>query len=235
VAFRFAAARLLIPTAAACILGILFASVQFIPTTQLTNHSVAKYRAGWLGATGGGLYPQTLVSLVLPNHYNVFDVSLFHGPGDLTFLYQYCSIAGLLLALYAIAMRRNRYIVLLAVMTIFGTFWMLGDHTALWRWFYPLLPEKIRIGIHPEYTYCIFTLCIAGLAALGLETLRVKEAVRWSVAAIIAADLFLTSSGRPMNVVSLKQEPGVTRNAFDGSPTLLDGVRSRVNLDSPPA
>jgi len=38
-----------------------------------------------------------------------------------------------------------------------------------------------------------------------------------------------------MNVVSLKQEPGVTRNAFDGSPALLDGVRSRVNLDSPPA
>jgi hypothetical protein len=38
-----------------------------------------------------------------------------------------------------------------------------------------------------------------------------------------------------MNVVSLKQEPGVTRNAFDGSPALLEGVRSRVNLDNPPA
>ena len=111
---------------------------------------------------------------------------------------------------------------------------MLGEHTAPWRWFYPLLPEKIRIGIHPEYTYCILTLAIAGLAALGLEKLRLREALRWGVAAIIALDLFLTGSGRPMNVISVQQEPGVTREAFDGSRELLDGVRSRVNAGAPP-
>ncbi len=38
-----------------------------------------------------------------------------------------------------------------------------------------------------------------------------------------------------MNVVSVKQEPGVTRDAFDGSPALLNGVRSRVNRDTPPS
>ena len=36
---------------------------------------------------------------------------------------------------------------------------------------YPLLPETVRIGIHPEYTYCIFTLALAGLAAMGLDAL----------------------------------------------------------------
>jgi hypothetical protein len=38
-----------------------------------------------------------------------------------------------------------------------------------------------------------------------------------------------------MNLVSVRQEPGVIRTAFDGSAALLDGVRSRVNLELPPA
>jgi len=225
---------LLLSTAAGCLLGILLASVQFIPTAQLTNHSVAKYRADWLGL-GGGLFPQSLVSLVLPNHFHQFDTSLFRGPGDLTFLYLYCSLAGLALALYALAMRRTRTTALLALLATFSIFWMLGEHTAPWRWFYPLLPEKIRIGIHPEYTYCILTLAIAGLAALGLESLRLRPALRYAITAVIALDLFFTGSGRPMNVISIQQDPGVTRDAFDGSPELLDGVRSRVNASNPPS
>jgi hypothetical protein len=233
-AFRLAPLRSLLYTAAGCLLGILLASIQFIPTTQLTNHSVAQYRADWLGS-GGGLYPQSLVSLVLPNHYRIFDMSQFHGPGDVTFLYLYCSIAGLLLAVFAVATQHNRHIAILAVMAVFGICWMLGDKTAPWRWMYPMLPEKIRIGIHPEYTYCILTIGIAGLAALGLEALRGRESLKWTIGAIIALDLFLVGSGRPMNVVSLRQEPGVTRDAFDGSVALLEGVRSRVNRDKPPS
>jgi hypothetical protein len=234
VALRMARPKLLLHTAAGCVLGILLASVQFIPTTQLTNHSVAQYRADWLG-TGGGLFPQSLVSLVAPNHYNLFDMSRFKGPGDVTFLYMYCSIAGLLLAIYAIAAVRYRQVIVLMAMTAFGVFWMLGDKTALWRWLYPLLPEKVRIGIHPEYAYCLLTMGIAALAAIGLERLRLHDWLRWTIAAAIAADLFLVGSGRPMNLVSVRQEPGVTRDAYDGSRELLEGVRSRVNRDNPPS
>jgi hypothetical protein len=233
-ALRLARLPLLLSTAAGCVLGILLAAVQFIPTAQLTNHSVAKYRADWLGL-GGGLFPQSLVSLVLPNHYHQFDTSLFHGPGDITFLYLYCSLAGLALALYALAARRTRTTALLAILAAFSIFWMLGEHTAPWRWFYPLLPEKVRIGIHPEYTYGILTLAVAGLAALGLDNLRLRNALRYAIAAVITLDLFFTGSGRPMNVISIRQDPGVTRNAFDGSSELLHGVRSRVVASNPPA
>jgi hypothetical protein len=222
-----APAPLLLSTAAGCVLGILLAAVQFLPTTQLTHHSVAQYRADWLGA-GGGLLPQSLVSLVLPNHWEQFDTSKFHGPGDLTFLYLYCSIAGLALALYALVVRRNRTVAVLGLMAAFAMFWMLGEHTVPWRWFYPLLPEKVRIGIHPEHTYCILTLAIAALAALGLQALRTRESSKWAVALVIAADLFVVGSGRPMNVISVKQDPGVTRDSFGGSAELLNGVRSRV-------
>ena len=232
-ALRLARIQVLFSTAAGCILGILLAAVQFIPTAQLTNHSVAKYRADWLGL-GGGLFPQSLVSLVLPNHYHQFQPALFRGPGDLTFLYLYCGLAGLALALYALTACRTRATALLALAAAFSIFWMLGEHTAPWRWFYPLLPEKIRIGIHPEYTYCILTLAIGGLAALGLERLRLRESLRYAIVLIVALDLFFTGSGRPMNAISVQQDPGVTRDAFDGSRELLDGVRSRVTAATPP-
>jgi hypothetical protein len=221
-------------TALGCVLGILLASAPFIPTTQLTNYSVAKYRADWL-STGGGLYWQSLVSLLAPNHYHIFDLSQFKGPGDPTFLYLYCSLGGLVLAMVALAVRRNRNTAVFAMLLLFDSFWMLGDKTVVWRWLYPLLPEKIRIGIHPEYTYCIFSLAIAGLAALGLESLRIRNGWRWAIAIVIAADLFLVGSGRPMNSQSVKEEPGVTREAFDGSTLLLNEVRHYVNQDFPPS
>jgi hypothetical protein len=223
-----------------CGLGILLAAVPFIPTTQLTEYSVAKYRLDWLG-TGGGLYWQSLVSLVAPNHYNLFDISRFNGPGDPTFLYLYSSIGGLLLAIFALAAKRNRITAVFALLLAFGTFWMLGDKTIVWRIFFPLLPEKIRIGIHPEYTYCIFSLAIAGLAAIGLDAISIRmDSVRfgnlapWAIAAIIALDLFLVGSGRPMNSQSLQQDPGVTRDTFDGNALLLNQIRRYVDQSHPP-
>jgi len=235
-ALRMARPKVMMWAVCGCALGILLAAVPFIPTTQLTEYSVAKYRADWLG-TGGGLYWQSLVSLVLPNHYNIFDMSRFNGPWDPTFLYLYSSIGGLLLAIFALALaivkRGNRITALFGLMLLFGMFWMLGDKTILWRTLFPLLPNQVRIGIHPEYTYCIFSLTIAGLAAIGLNSLRVGNGFRWGIAAIIAVDLFLVGSSRPMNISSLVLDPGVTRYAFDGSVALLNEVRGYVNQNVP--
>ena len=123
--------QLIASTAAGCVLGIALAAVQFIPTAQLSQHSVAKYRAGWLG-TGGGLYWESLVSLVLPNHYDLFDIHTFNGPGDITFLYLYCSIAGLALALMAPSLcGRTSYVAALGMMLLVGMLWMLGDKTPI--------------------------------------------------------------------------------------------------------
>ncbi len=233
IALRLGRPPLALWAAAGCLLGIALAAVQFIPTAQLTQHSVAQYRAGWLGA-GGGLYWQSLVSLVLPNHYRIFDMRRFKGPGDVTFLYQYCSIAGLALAILAPILRRTRHVAALAVMLFCGVFWMLGDKTPVWRLVYPWLPETIRIGIHPEYTYCIVTLSIAGLAALGLDSLRGPRWIAWLAGVAIAADLFAAGSGRPMNCSSIKDEPPVTRQSFEGSTEILRLVRRLTGQAYPP-
>jgi hypothetical protein len=232
-AWRMARLRLVFYSLAACVLGIGLAAIEFIPTYQLTQNSVAKYRAGWLG-TGGGLYWRSLVSLLLPNYYNQFDMTRFQGPGDPSFLYLYCSIAGLCLAIFALVAVRKRSAALLASMTAFGLLWMLGENTPIWRALYPLLPVAVRIGIHPEYTYCIFCFGLAGLAALGLQALPVKEIWRFAIGLAIAADLFLVGSGRPMNLVAVAAEPGVTHQAFEGSAPLLQEMRQLVRTQTPP-
>lgn len=231
-ALRLTRVTTILWTLAAAALGIAVAGVQFIPTFQLTQWSVAKYRAGWLGS-GGGLYWQSLVSLVWPNYYSLFDMSKFHGPGDISFLYLYSSIIGLALAIYALA-KWERRVAPLVCMTAFGLVWMIGENEPLWRWLYPYLPISIRIGIHPEYTYCIFGLGLAGLAAMGLDRLRLPDWARVAIGIAIAADLFLVGSGRPMNLASLDKEPGVTDSAFYGSPEVLHEVRRLSWSVNPP-
>ena len=231
---RMSRVRLLVLIAAGCALGIALSAIIFLPASQVTRYSVAQYRADWLG-TGGGLFWQSFVSLVLPNHFHLFDLAQFKGPGDISFLYLYESLAGLALVLFCLAARRDRFVSVMAVMMFFGAFWMLGDKTPVWRVLYPLLPVSVRIGIHPEYTYCNFTLPFAALAALGLDRLRVKDLVRWGIVLVIAADLYWVGSGRPMNCTSVLEEPGLTRDTFDGSLDLLQTVRDTVNRDFPPA
>ena len=91
----------------ACAWAILVAAIQFFPTAELTQNSIAKYRAEWMGS-GGGMPPGALLSLLIPNYWNVFNPPLFHGPTDLTFLYLYSSLLGLALALAAIFWRPDK-------------------------------------------------------------------------------------------------------------------------------
>ena len=216
------------------LLGVTLAAVEFFPAAELTRNSVAKYRLDYLGS-GGGLKLQSLVSLVLPDHFHIFHPTEFHGPGDPTFLYLYCGVLGLALALYALIRIRSRPVAAFAIMAALGCFWMLGDSTPLWRAVYPHLPERIRLAMHPEFTYCIFAESIAILAGLGLSQFPRTLKRQWLIAFIILADLYSTGSGRPMNVSSVRDEPGLTPHSIDGSRELLSRVRSRVDAASPPA
>ena len=233
--FRMSQLRTVLWTLVGCAISIALASVQFLPTVQVTENGVGKYRAGWLSAFGGGLHWESLVSLIIPNHFNIFDLAKFTGPGDPTFLYLYSSIAGLVLVFVAVIVSRTRTVFVFASLGLFGAFFMLGESTALWRWMYPSLPVQVRIGIHPEYTYSIFTLSVAALAALGLDALRIRNAIKWMIALIIGLDLLLVGSNRPMNTASILDEPGLTRFSFDGDGGLLRGVRELVNRQIPPA
>ena len=48
---------------------------------------------------------------------------------------------------------------------------MFGDQTPPGRAALLALPDKIRIGIHPDFLFCVFSLALAVLAGLGAEKL----------------------------------------------------------------
>jgi uncharacterized membrane protein YqjE len=198
--------RPLWPVLLASTWALQLAAVQLAPTTELMRNSVAQYRSEWLGA-GGGIPVGAFASLVIPNYWSVFDLASFHGPVDLTFLYLYSSLLGLALALAAMVWKPERWARVFSALTLLVILVMLGEHTPLWRAVFPLLPVSVRIGIHPEFFFCAFSLGLAILAGLGAERFVNR---RWQIAAgaFIACDLLLVSSGRPMNGMPFGQEPG---------------------------
>jgi hypothetical protein len=177
----------------------------------------------------------SLVSLVWPNYYGIFDLSTYKQPWDPTFLYTYCSLGGLLLALAAIVARRTRETAMFALLTIISVFWMLGDQTVVGRAVFGLLPQQIQIGIHPEFALAVFVLSMAVMAGLGAEQFLRKPALRYAAVAVIAVDLTLAGSGRVMTAFPTAIEPGVAHDHFDGHPEILAGVREVIGRTTPPA
>ena len=233
--FRLARRTLPLHVLMAWVWALLLAAVQVIPTAQLTRHSVAKFRAEWLKA-GGGIKLGALYSLVEPNYWNVFDLSKFHGPAgaDPTFLYLYCSLAGLALALCAALWKPDRRAGAFTLLTLAAGIWMLGDSTPIGRAIFGALPVSIRIGIHPEFNLPVFALGVAVLAGLGASRF-LRPRLQLAAAVIIAIDLIAVGSGRPFNTASLQAEPGITHDSIDGSAPLAARLRSLTSVTTPAA
>jgi hypothetical protein len=219
--------------ARASLAALLLAAVQLLPAIELNFHSIAQYRAEWR-PTGGGIPLQALVSMVAPNHYGIFDLSTYRGPWEPTFMYLYCSLGGLVLALAALVQGRRPETRLFGVLTLLFALAMLGDQTPIGRWGYQALPAAVRAAVQPEFLMPNFILGVAVLCGLGAAQMLKRKALAWAAVAVIAADLILVGSGRPMNGVAIAFEPGVTRYAFDGSEELLARLRLFVNQAVPP-
>lgn len=232
---RYSRWRLLVSTALGCAWAFLLAALQLLPAAELTSLSIAKYRSDFV-ETGGGVPLQSLVSLVVPNYYNIFDFSKYSAPWNITFMYLYCGIAGLGFVLAALVWKNVRHKTPFALMTLLTLLWMLGDHTPLGKALFVLLPDIVKSAIYAETAMSAFILSMAILAGMGAHRLLSSRPGWLGVAAVVvvAADLILVGSGRPMNAGSLTPDPGFTYTEFGGSSTVLDRVRNLTGRSYPP-
>jgi hypothetical protein len=182
---------------------------------------------------------QALISLILPNHYGVWQ---FRGdtwslPWDPTFLYLYCGLAALVFAAIALARRKGPHVMVIGTLTALFLLWMLGDSTPLGRVLFPLLPRLIRSALYAEFAMAPFTLGLALLAGLGAHQFLIGRSRAWSAAAVflVAGELIAVSSGRPVNTASEREEPGVAYQHFGGHRIIPERVRALTGLDFPPA
>ena len=226
---------LLLMTAAALLFAALLSLAQLAPTYQLTNLSVAKFRADYLGS-GGGVPAAALVSLVWPNYYHVFQPALYKLPDDLTYMYLYCGMLGLWFALAGVVLaawsRLNR---VFAILLLCATFATLGDTTWVGRTVLSHLPAGMIDGLHPETSGALLCLSLAVLAALAFDRLVTNRRLACVLAAAVAVDLVAVSSGHPMNAFPVASEPGVTRTHWDGRPDTLQRMLQLTGATSPPS
>jgi hypothetical protein len=234
---RRASPLVLVRTAIAAVWAVLLAAIQVFPTLQLSRLSVAQYRSQYL-KTGGGMPLQSLVSLVLPNHYGIFqlDVGTWKHPWEVTFLYTYCGIPALLFAALAVVYRRNRYTAGIALLTLGAAVWMLGDSTPVGKTVFVLLPDAVKNSLYAEFALCAFSLGMAVLAGLGAQQI-LNGRRRWVQAAvvmIVAADLIAVSSGRPFNTVDERLDPGIGYDHYASVPQIPAEIRRLTNQNVPP-
>jgi hypothetical protein len=225
--------RLLAEYAVAAVLGIGLSLVQLLPTLQATSLSVSQFRRDFRGH-GWGVPLQSLVSLVWPNYYHLFDLNNYRMPWNPTFLYLYCGIAALLLAAAALVLRK-KYAGVFSMITLLSLFLMLGEQTPPGRWILPSFLDLTRDSVYVEFLLAGFTLGIAVLAGLGADALAgTRRPLGLAVLAVVCAELIWAGSSRPMNTGSRDAEPGVSRTQFDGSPELLRKMRELTGQSTPP-
>lgn len=218
-------------------LAAALAAVALLPAIELTGLSVAKYRSDWL-RTGGGAPLEALVSLVNPNHYGqfTFDSMTWKQPWNFTWSHLYLGLGGLSCAIAGAFRIRHRLALVFAMLTAGSLLWFLGDKTPAGRLVFELVPAALRNPFYAEYALPYFSLSAAALAALGFERLTRKRrpAIVVACLALLATDLILVSSGRPMNAMSLAKEPGNDYSHMDGLPEIPNTVRALTGAADPP-
>ena len=222
--------------------GICLSVVQLLPTYQLSHLSIATMRSGWLG-TGRGLRWQSLVSLVIPNYYHIyqpFDPTLFTLPINFTFLYTYCGLFPLALLVITLFLRQNKLAKGLLACTLGCVIWMLGDSTPIYAFVFTHLPPLIAGALYAEFALLAFSLA-AGLTAaaafarlLQTPVFSSYKALPWILALATSVDLITYGSGKPMNTGLGTWSAANTGYELSGYPGALKQLREMVNQAAPP-
>ena len=220
-------------TVAAGLTACVLATIQLIPTVQLSALSIGHLRDAWKG-TGGGFRLEVLKTLIWPNALGVFSWATFNPKYEITFSYIYCGIVALGLAVVALFVKPSR--VKFAVIALAGIsgIWMIGDKTPIGRTLFLMLPRFIQGPFYPEDWMGVFPLCLALLSGFGLQRFAVLK--RWGYVLVLASatDLIVAGSNRPMNTTRYDPDSIALDRAIDGERSALATMR-RVAAAQVPA
>jgi hypothetical protein len=228
--------RLLPSIAASAVWGALIAGVTFYPAWQLSKLSMASLRS-LFETDGAGLPVQSLVSLVLPNYYHIFEPlsSQYHLHMNFTSLYVYCGIVALLL-LAGAPFCRSRLLFVSVMLIAVSAIWMMGEHTAVFRFVFKHLPDLIRASLYAFVAMMAFGLFVGMTAAIVLDKLgkRVPAGVIWLIALVSSADLIHAGAGRPMDCADGSWKKQTSEYDIGGFQASLTKLRKLVGVASPP-
>jgi len=231
---RLARPQMLAAMALAGVLAVGIAAMLLLPAFELSRTSVSTLRGQWRGPDWG-VPLAALVTLVVPDHFHVSDLSKYSYPKNATFMYLYCGLISMVLVAISV-IRRSRYSLAFTLFTALSLFFMLGHSTLPGRLLLGYFLDLTHDTIYLEFMLVGFSLGVAVLAGLGAD--RVIRGRGWLaalLAVVIFGDLYHAGAALPLNTASLEQEPGITHDKWDGDARILQAVRQSVNASTPPA
>lgn len=156
------------------VMAFLIASIQLLPTYELTSQSQRAAISLEMSQTES-LNPDSLWGLIYPNHNSV-SFGQYAGPWDRTQNYLFITITILILAslgaIFGLASKNRRKItIFFLILALSSILYSLGKHFLLQKYFYQFVPlfSKVRA---PSNMMLLFNLATIGLAAVfwGLAT-----------------------------------------------------------------
>ena len=214
--------------------SVLIAAVQLWPALELADRSFAKLRADW-GAGLGGIPVEAWWGILWPNAlglFTPFDPTRYRLPYNFTFLWLYCGLAAIGLALLVVVRGdgRMRLFLLIAAFSLMMT---AGDHIPGLRWMFERAPRSFRGAMYVEFFTAAFS---AGLAAMGgLAAGRwLSGRASWAVALMTMIELHWAGSRRPMNTSAGSWRAGSSESRIDGSRPLVAAIEGHMMGKTPP-
>lgn len=206
------------------------AAMQLFPAMELASWSSAPQRGEFSGA-GGGVPLQGFISMVWPNYHRILNPAEYKLPWNRSFLYLYCGLLPLGLALAGLA--RPRTPAWARVVAAAALVWMIGETNPVWRALFPMLPGQVRSLLTPELAVMGFVLAIGTLAAFGARGL--PDGWTWLAVALAWTDMTLAGSSTSLNTMPRADAPLVSSTQFEGSEETLRKTRDLTRQTVPPA
>lgn len=162
---RLLSVLIITPVVAFC----LFA-VQLIPTLELLSLSNRAKAVSYVFASDFSLPPKQLISFILPNFFGNPIVGNYWGKGNFWSLCGYLGVIPLILTLFAIFKKRNKFVWIFLILGIFALIFSFGKYSFLFPFFYKYVPFFDSFRVPSRFLY-IYVFSFSILAGIGFDAL----------------------------------------------------------------
>jgi len=147
---------------------ILISSAYLLPTYQLSQSSGRTGGLDFVAATHMSFDPKQLITVIIPNFFGSVVDSTYWGSWENPWVsYIYLGILPLLLALFGIIFKRDKYTKILLTIGALALLFAFGRYTPLYKLAYYLIPgiSMFRVPAEAVFIFCFSLSVIAGYGA----------------------------------------------------------------------
>jgi len=152
----------------AVIVGALLSSIQLIPDFELSKYSTRRFGLGYEFASDFFLHPYQTLSFIFPHFFGSPIDATWWGKGNFWTLSAYIGIFPIIFSAIAILFKRNNYVKIFLILTIFSLLFAFGNHGPLFQFFFNYVPgfDNFRA---PARILFVFSFSLSMLTGFGVN------------------------------------------------------------------